>query len=148
MPSSIPGARANLFAALEAATWPDPQPQVVYGAPAAYEEQRVVAVLGFGPVGDEPAAIGQRRQEETYRIEVAIKVHDPAADDAAGVEAATMALYDVAWAVVHDDPTLGGAVTVAWPGGADESPGAQAADKGGWVMFVSLFVACTARISA
>lgn len=146
MPSSIRPARANLFSALTAAPWPAPAPQVVFGAPDAYEEQQVVAILGFGPVGDEPAAIGQRRQEETYRIEVAVKVHDPAASTGADVEARAMALYDVARDVASDNPTLGGAVTIARPAGTDESPGAQSAEGGGWVMFVSLFVECTARI--
>jgi hypothetical protein len=146
MPSSIRLARANLFAALAAspalAGW-----QVVFGAPDAYEEQKVVAVLGFGPVGDEPAAIGQRRQQEQYRIEVRIKAHDPAADSGAQVETDVMAAYDAVRDVVGDNPTLSGAVTIALPAGTDESPGALSAEGGGWVMFASAFVECVARIS-
>lgn len=147
MPTSIPGARANLFAALAAAPWPSPAPQVTYGSPDAYEDQQVVAMLGFSPVDDDPAAIGQRRQEEAYRIEVKIKVHDPAAATGRSVEVRSMALYDVAWNVVIDNPDLGGAVTFCHPSGAEASDGPLAAEGGGWVMFVSIFVACTARIA-
>lgn len=146
MASSIRLARSNLYNALAAAP-ALAGVQVVFGAPAAYEEQEVVAVLGFGPVGDEPAAIGQHRQEETYRIEVRIKAHDPAADTGQSVELRAMALYDACWNVVHDNKTLGGAVTFCFPGGGDSSPGPQAAEGGGWVEFVSLFVVCTARIA-
>ena len=146
MGSSISPARANLFAALTAAPaladW-----QVVYGAPDVYEEQNVVAVLGFGPVGDEPAAIGQRRQQENYRIDVAIKAHDPAASTASSVEDLAMSAYDAVRSVVTANPTLGGAVTNALPAGTDESPGAQSAEGGGWVMFITAGVECVARIS-
>lgn len=146
MPSSVRAARANLFAALAAspdlAGW-----QVVFGAPDAYEEQKVVAVLGFGPVSDEPAAIGQRRQQEQYRIEVRIKAHDPAASDAAQIEADAMAAYDAVRDAVTADPTLDDAVILALPAGTDESPGALSAEGGGWVMFASAFVECVARIS-
>lgn len=139
-------ARANLYDLLDAAPVLSTV-QRVFGEPSAYEEQQVVAVLGFGPVGDEPAAIGQRRQEERYRIEVKIKAHDPAADDGQAVEDIAFDLYDAVWNVVHDNPTLDDAVTFCFPGGGDSSEGAQAAEGGGWVMFVSLFVECTARIA-
>lgn len=146
MGTSIGAARAYLHAALVAAA-PLAGVQVVFGAPDAYEEQEVVAILGFGPVGDEPAAIGQRRQEEQYRIEVAIKVHDPAANTAAGVEARAMALYDAVRDVVKDNETLGDTVTFCLPAGADASPGALSAQGGGWVMFITAGVECVARLS-
>lgn len=146
MPSSISAARVALYNLLAAAP-ALAGVQVTFGEPAAYEEQEVVAVMGFGPVGDEPAAIGQRRQQEGYRVEVKMKKHDPAASTGQVVEQRAMALYDAVWNVVHDNATLGGSVTFAFPGGADSSPGAQPAQGGGWVMFVSLFVDCTARIA-
>lgn len=150
MSSSIKAARANLYtllAAQTAAAAPLENVQVTFGQPNAYEEQRVVAILGFGPVGDEPAAIGQRRQDETYRITVAIKVHDPAATTGQEVEDDAMGLYDAVWNVVHDNPTLSGAVTFCFPGGGDASEGAQPAEGGGWVVFVNIGVDCTARIA-
>lgn len=146
MASSIRLARSNLYDLL-AASASLTGVQVTFGAPSAYEAPEVVAVLGFGPIGDEPAALGQRRQAETYRIEVRIKKHDPAASTGQPVELRAMALYDAVWNVVHDNPTLSGAVTIAFPGGGDNSEGAQSAEGGGWVMFASLFVECTARIS-
>lgn len=146
MGSSIRLARANLHAAL-AASPGLAGVQVVFGAPDAYEEQQVVAVLGFGPVGDEPAAIGQRRQEEQYRIDVAIKVHMPDADTGAAVEARAMALYDAVRAVVVANVDLGEAVTFCVPAGMDESPGPQSAKGGGWVMWIVAGVECVARIS-
>lgn len=146
MGSSIGAARANLHAALAAAP-ALADVQVVFGAPDAYEEQQVVGVLGFGPVGDEPAAIGQRRQEEQYRIDVGIKVHMPDANTAAVVEARTMELYTAVRDVVMANETLGDAVTFCVPAGMDESPGPQSAKGGGWVMFISAGVECVARIS-
>lgn len=146
MPSSVGPARANLHAALASAV-PLAGVQVVFGAPDAYEEQQVVGVLGFGPVGDEPAAIGQRQQEEQFRIDVGIKVHMPDADTAAAVETRAMELYDGVRDAVFADITLDDAVTFCLPAGMDESPGPQSAEGGGWIMFISAGVECVARIS-
>ena len=147
MASSIRLARSNLYDLLAAAPALSTA-QRTFGRPDAYVAQQVVAVLGFGPIGDEPAALGQRRQAETYRIEVAMKYHDPAATTGQAVEVGLMALYDGVWNVVHDNPTLNGAVTFAFPGGGDTSDGAEPdPEGGGWVAFASLFVECTARIS-
>lgn len=146
MPSSIGPARSNLHAAL-AANVDLAGVQVVFGAPDDYEGSEVIGVLGFGPVGDEPAAIGQRRQEERYRIDVGIKVHMPEATTAVEVEARAMELYDAVRDSVTADPTLAGAVTNSTPAGTDESPGPQSTQGGGWVMFVLAGVECVARIS-
>lgn len=146
MASSIAAARAALYDLLAAAEGLAGV-QVVFGAPDAYERQEVVALLGFGPVDDEPAAIGQARHDERYRIETKLKVHNPAADLGITVETRAMALYNVVRAVIAANPTLSGSVVIARPSGSDTSPGPQSAEGGGFVMFVSCFTECVARIS-
>lgn len=148
MASSIFPARAALFVRLDAATWPGGKPLVSFGSPRSYEDHEVVAVLGFGPTDDDPAAIGQRRQTEEYLIEVGIKVHHPDATNGQSVEARMAQLYDVVWAEVLASQDMDATVTWCHPAGTDSSEGAMPAQQGGWVMFASMSIRCVARISA
>lgn len=146
MATSISTARANLYTLLDAATWPGTKPQVAFGAPTAYEEQEVVALLGVTDADEAFAAIGAGRREETYELEVAVKVHDPAASTPQPVDARGFELADTVRGVVHSNYTLTGAVR-----GAEvrslRTDGAVAAEGAGFVIFLRLGVACAARIT-
>jgi hypothetical protein len=149
MASSIASARLALHALLAAHTWPGNPPQVTFGAPDAYEEQEVVALLGLRDADEEFAALGAHRRAESYILEVGVKAHDPGAANAEAVDGRCFALADEVRAVVNANPNFAGAspITVL-PAEviSQTSDGAQAAEGGGWVAFCVLAVRCQTRI--
>lgn len=150
MASSISAARASLFSLLSARAWPAPAPQVTFGAPAAYEDQEVVALLGIEASDEENAVMGGARpRDEEFTIVVAVKVHDPAADTAAAVDARGWVLADGVRDTVYTNLTLGSALTPSgWARVASQtSAGAQSAEGGGWVIFIEVRVLCRARVN-
>jgi hypothetical protein len=149
MASTISAARLALHALLAAHTWPGNDPQVTFGAPDAYEEQEVVALLGVQDPDEEFAALGAQRRAESYVLEVGVKAHDPGAADAQAVDTRAFALAEAVRAVVGANTTFAGAppITVL-PAEviSQTSDGAQASEGGGWVCFIRLLVRCQTRI--
>lgn len=149
MASSIASARLALHALLAAHTWPGTQPQVTFGAPDAYEEQEVVALLGIQDPDEEFAALGANRKAETYDLEVGVKAHDPGAANAQAVDTRGFALAEAVRVVVNANPTFAGAppITVL-PAQviSQTSVGAQAAEGGGFVIFLRLLIRCQTRV--
>jgi len=144
--SSISPARQNLFAALHGYSDLGDPVQVTYGAPSSHEAAEVVAMLGVQtPSAEEQRGLGQRRVEETYVLDVAVKVHDPGADQAEAVDLRGFDLADAVRQVVRQNITLDGAVRTALVV-SQSSEGAQPAQGGGWVIFVKLGVECKARV--
>jgi hypothetical protein len=149
MASSIASARLALHALLAAHTWPGSPPQVTFGAPDAYEEQEVVALLGVQDPDEEFAALGAQRKAESYVLEVGVKAHDPGAADAQTVDTRAFALAEAVRVVVNANPNFAGAVPITvLPAQvtSQTSDGAQAAEGGGWVCFIRLAVRCQTRI--
>jgi len=142
MPSSIGPARQALFNLLAAGTT---GVQVTFGPPDSYEEQEVVALLGVFDPREEPAALGQRRMEETYHLEVGIKVHDPAGNPA-DVDARGFALREDVRTVIESDLTLAGTVRTALIS-SDTTDGVMPAEGAGFVIFFRLLVECRQRIT-
>lgn len=149
MPSSIASARLALHALLVAHTWPGAKPQVTFGAPDAYEEQEVVALLGVQDPDEEFAALGAQRKAESYDLEVGVKAHDPGAVNAQTVDTRAFALAEAVRVVVNTNPTFAGAppITVL-PAQviSQTSVGAQAAEGGGWICVIRLLVRCQTRV--
>ncbi len=148
MASSISAARASLFDMLSRSSLLNGV-QVTYGAPAAHEEAEVVALLGVRDPEEEPAALGYGRKEETYQLEVGVKVHGRDLE-AAEVDTRAYALADAVADTIEGnaDYTLNGTVDwayVAGPTGVG-AQSAQSADGGGWVCFLTVLVTCRARI--
>lgn len=149
MASSISAARVALFNLLAAHAYPGAAPQVAFGAPAAYEEQEVVALLGVRDPDEEFAALGAQRRAESYVLEVGVKAHDPGAATAQVVDGRCFALADAVRSVVTANPNFAGAPpTTVLPAEviSQTSDGAQAAEGGGWVAFCVLQVRCQTRI--
>lgn len=144
MASSISGARAALFELLAAESELDGV-QRTFGPPAAYEEQQVVSLLGLRDSDEDDAALGAQRHEETYELEIALKAHDPAGT-AESVDARGFAIADIVRRVVHSNRTLNATVRDARVI-SQTTVGVQAAEGGGWVIFLSLFVRCRQRIT-
>lgn len=125
-----------------------PKPvQVVFGPPAT-EQLEVIALLGVRAPDEDDGALGARRREESYDIEVGIKVHNPAAG--AGSEAAMLVdargfeLAEWVRSVVHGHWTLSGTVRTAAVTG-QITDGVQLADRGA-LIFLLLTVSCKAEI--
>ncbi len=152
MASSISAARAALFELLAASDLLVGV-QVTYGAPDAHEEPEVVALLGVRDPEEEPATLGAGRKDETYQLEVGIKVHSRDGE-AAEVDTRAYALADAVAEAVEGSGnyTLGGTVLWAYVAGplgigaqrvASVPPSSEGA---GWVCFLTVLVTCRARI--
>lgn len=150
--STIAPARSALYALLVAdAPAQTAQPartvQIAYGPPA-HEEMEVVALLGVRDLAEDVGALGARRREETYEIEVGVKVHNPAAgagsDAAALVDTRGFELAEWVRMVVHGHWTLSGTVRAA---GVTRqiTDGVQLADKGA-LIFLLLTIECEASV--
>lgn len=160
MGSTIPAARANLYAMLsDAATLAEPV-QVVFGPPIGYQARECVAILGVSSLDtdDKVLATSGPVQEESYAIHVHIQTWDESAAEAdvPDVDARLWALYDAFRDVVMADRTLDGALsaTAGWAnvatGDPEDSPAPAVNDSGqqhGWVAWVRCKVLCRARIS-
>jgi hypothetical protein len=149
VPSSISAARLALFARLEVHDdlGGAEDVQVTYGAPDAHEEQKVVALLGTRDADEEAAAMGAGRKDETYELLVKVKVHDPAGTPQ-DVDVAGYALGDAVVDAVEGagDYTLDNTVMWAFATSTTSANGVQAAEGGGWVIFIDVIVTCKARI--
>ena len=141
MASAIAAAYANIYDVLQSAL----DVQVAYGVPALYEQDEVVAILGFRG-SEEDAAIGGQRREENFWITIRIKVWQTS-DDSKRVADRTLALYDEVRAAIHADRTLKGAVRLAGVGTPVNQEGVEPATGGGRVMFLDCEVDCRARIT-
>lgn len=149
MASSIASARLALYDLLAAHTWPGVKPQVTFGAPDAYEEQEVVALLGVRDPDEEFAALGAQRKAESYDLEVGVKAHDPGAVNAQAVDTRAFALAEAVRVVVNANPNFAGAPpTTVLPAQviSQTSVGAQAAEGGGFICLIRLLVRCQTRI--
>lgn len=154
MGSTITAATADLYARLAALTVAAgslENVQVTFGPPGAHEEQQVIAFLGILDASEQPGALGAQRREETYDIELGVKVHDPTedADNAKVVFDRSRALIDVIESTVHGSTaglTLGGTVRTAQVS-STRTEGVLPAQGGGWVVFWRVLVTCAARIS-
>ena len=150
--STIPAARAALYDLLVAGApaqtaVPARKVQIAYGPPA-HEEMEVVALLGVRNVDEDAGAIGARRREEEYLLEVGVKVHNPAAgagsDAAKLVDARGFALAEWVRTVVHRHWTLSGTVRTAFVS-SQITDGVQLPDKGA-LIFLLLTVECAAAV--
>jgi hypothetical protein len=154
--STIAAARAALYALLVADA-PDRtantygelprKVQISYGPPA-HEEMEVVALLGVRQNDEDWASLGASRREETYQLEVGVKVHNPAAGagseaamlvDARGFEVAEWVRRTVQRNWTLDDTVRIAAVT------SQITDGVQLAEKG-CLIFLLLAVTCEADI--
>lgn len=150
--STVAAARAALHALLVAGApaqtaQPAQKVQIAYGPPV-HEEMEVVALLGVRDITEDAGAIGARRREEEYEIEIGVKVHDPAAgagsDAAARVDARGFALAEFVRQTVHRNWTLSGTVREAAVTG-QITDGVQLAEKGA-LIFILLTVYCAAAV--
>lgn len=153
MASSISGARTALYDALAAAAWPAPAPQVAFGEPAS-EKRTVVALMGVRDPSEQEAAIGAQSKDETFVLEVGVKVHDPGAATAQQVDARGFALADVVRSVVRANSgfapgTLVPAKVISQTtDGALLAVGEQPGSTAGWVIFLTVLVQCKTRTTA
>lgn len=121
--------------------------QISFGPPA-HEEMEVVALLGVRNNDEDWGALGDQRREESYQLEVGIKVHNPSAG--AGSEAAELVdargfeLAEWVRSVVHGHWTLNGTVRVASVT-AQITDGVQLPDKGA-LIFILLIITCDADV--
>jgi len=149
MASSISNARSSLYTLLAAHSFPGNPVQVTFGAPSAYEDQEVVALMGV-EAGDEDDAVigGARPRDEEFTIVIGVKVHGPT-DDAATVDVRGWLLADEVREVVYANRSLGAALTPSgWARVSSQtSVGAQSAEGGGWVIFLEVRVLCRARVA-
>lgn len=157
MSSTIAAARAALYQMM----LDEPElsgVQVTFGPPDAIEEDEVVALLRVLDPSEDEAQLGAGCKDETYRIEVKVKVHRQAAtaDDALEIDARGWYLAGIVRDLVHgrnnnNDHTLGGTVNLGASVESQTSDGVQRfVDLGGkdlgWAIFVSLMVRCKARV--
>lgn len=150
--STIAPARAALHGLLVAGApaqtaQPARKVQVSYGPPV-HEEMEVVALLGVRDLVEDTGALGARRREEEYGLEVGIKVHNPAAGAgstaAALVDARGFELAEWVRTVVHRHWTLNGTVREAAVTRLI-TEGVQLAEKG-CLIFILMTIECLASI--
>ena len=122
---------------------------VTFGVPS-HEQLEAVALLGVRSATEDAGALGARRREESYELDVVVKVHHPAAGDDAEsrktFDARGFFLIEWVRSVVHRHWTLNGTVRTAF---VDEwvTDAVQPADKGpGLTMFALLQVHCEAAV--
>lgn len=122
--------------------------QKIFGPPDSAEEQEVIAIMGISDADEEFAALGADRSEESYAIDLKIKVHDPADSAEVGGQAAFLraeAIRESIRGVVAADRTLGGVVRIAQMGA--KSYTWANVEGGGRVLFVDCPVLCRQRIT-
>lgn len=154
MASTISAARVALFNKLEQAAAGGgvlSDVQISWGDPLAYEEQEVVALLGISAPDEVPASLGNLSRDESYGIEVRIKVYGPE-DDAATVDGRAFAMADAVRSVVNvQPPTLSGTVRFAQVTSQRCDAGVQpvlneSGSQTGWICFIDMTVGCSARV--
>lgn len=139
----------NLFVTAQATTLAGVQ--VTAGPPSEYEDQEVVALLGWGDPEEDAAAIGgNASREERYRIEVGIKAHDPAGTSLT-VAARLLAIANAVRDVVQANKRLTGEVMCQVVRRRSAGPRPAQTEDGttqGWVCFDLMEVECWApRVS-
>lgn len=158
MGSSIPAARANLYAMLAAAPALAEPVQVGFGLPGIYQALQVVGIRGIGNVAtdDEVLATGGPVQEERYAILLRLQVVDLGAgeDDLPALDARLWELYDAVRDVVMGDRTLDGALFNGWANVAtadpEDSPAPAIGEDGrqaGYMAWTDLKILCRSRIT-
>jgi hypothetical protein len=121
--------------------------QVAAGDPGQHEEQEVVAVLGWGNVNENAAAIGNDPREERYRIDVGVKAHDPSGT-ALSVATRLLAISDAVRDVVKANRRLVGEVMCQVATRRSDGPvpalGSDGQTLQGYVCFDRIQVECWA----
>lgn len=129
MASTVPAAKTNLIALLQAHTWPGSTPVISWGAPTEAEDYAAGGEMIY--LGDEIptaefATLGGERLDETYTLPVVIDVTEYG-DDERATELRARALRDEVMLVLRTNPTLGGAVNrqtgFRYPRGSLPQPG-------------------------
>lgn len=149
MASTVPTYKQAFIEALEAASWPmqdgSPGPQVCYGPPRNPSREDVIVGDTALEGGAERrwAALGNRKIDEEYTLNLRVIVTNPGKDTRAAVERA-FALFDVIQAVAQANPGMGIAgVTVS--GIAQPEHYESVADEGS-VCEIESAVSVSARI--
>lgn len=148
MASSIAAATVALFDALVASA-ALAGVQIIFGPPATAEEQEVIAIMGISDADEEFAALGAGRMEETYSIELKVKVYDPADTEDSAATGSTFLRAEeireaIRTAVATNNRTLGGTVRIAQMGAKSYTWGNV--EGGGRVLFIDCPVNCRHRI--
>lgn len=120
---------------------------VVWGTPGEDQPDRLVVVGRVMPASQDPAALGQGRREERYRIETVVDVAMQAFDHAEVNREARRIVQDVE-GEAHDHPRLEGALHGDGWAGVDEIEVAapQQLETGAFQTVVFVRLGCTARI--
>lgn len=159
MGSSIPAARANLHAALEAADGLADPVQVGFGLPGIYQALEVVAIRGIQSVDtdDKVLAAGAGPwQEERYAILLRIQTVDLGGteDDLPTLDGRLWELYDAVRDAVMADRTLDGALFNGWAtvtsADPEDSPAPAVGEDGrqvGYIAWTDMKILCTSRIT-
>lgn len=120
---------------------------VVWGHPGENPASRLVIVGRVEPADQDAAAIGQRRREERYRVEVLVDyaLH---VDDHAALNSEVEEVVQAIEAVVHDHPTLDDALHADGLAeiGAVEIEAVGQLETGAFQTLVTIPVECRARI--
>lgn len=122
---------------------------VTFGVPS-HEQLEAIGLLGVRSVTEDVGAMGARRREEEYDLDVVVKVHHPGAGDDADSRKAFDArgFFLIEWVreTVHRHWTLSGTVRTAF---VSEwiTDAVRPADKGpGLTMFALITVHCEASV--
>lgn len=149
MASSIPTARTNLVALLDALTGTGEALEGVAvirsGSAKARPDRETIVVLNAADIRREPVTLGNRRFEETYAIPVRVEVLKAGSD----VEAAEERMWDLCTVVektVLENMTLGGAVTRAIPGDIPTGEESGVLDDRSVVSGLTMNVDCMTRL--
>lgn len=126
--TSIRTARRWLYDQLVEAFATDPLVSVRFGEAGVATD--LVAVAGFGRHGQEWGALGNRRVDERYTIDVYIRVRR-GGETTDEVDDRCMALLDVVYDVVVEDPRFGGSLTSGYATPMDYTSNGAEETKGG-----------------
>lgn len=117
---------------------------VSYGAPSSSDEiDPEMIFLGDVRFSQAWAALGARRRDEDYTIDLTVHVYQDG-DEEQVVEERLWALFGEIEQALRDDPTLGGLLAMdAEIDGGEQTT--RPSDPGGWVSRLSLRVRCRSR---
>lgn len=130
--SSIPAARAWIFAGLQAQYPESSGVLVCLDEPGPFQPDDIIAVGDVHQTYSPEASVGSGGPywlREDYTITVTVDSYR-GGDDAAAVFAAARAMADTVCALVRSDPSLGGAVDRARPATATHTSGWDEEHKG------------------
>lgn len=109
--SSVYAAKDALETLLNAHTWPDTAPSVMWGEPTEADDQPFDAVY-FGNAGDivlTHRVIGRPRADEEYRVPIVVDVRRYG-DDEKATERRMWDLHDEIVGLLHNNLTLDGTI--------------------------------------